>query len=186
PRCIKPWIVPNLDPLHPAGCPGGGPCRRFVNNDSTIRTPGISGIGAGGVIGETFNLFADCAAGTSCTPASSTLAANVTGGSFDGNPPPATPNLEYLPGQVPSAFTAVPSCGRSSDYQKAVAGCDQTTVYQCGVASSAADPPHLIDLTNNPGGSGGDTATGVACLIHQTTQGATPSGQDTIDATDFP
>src|SRR5580704_137226 len=29
PRCVKPWIVPNKDPLNPAGCAGGA-CLPFV------------------------------------------------------------------------------------------------------------------------------------------------------------
>ena len=108
-----------------------------------------------GVIAETFNLFADCAAGSSCAPPldnppvvdSTTAGAIVT--------PPQS--LEYLPGLVQTSSVAVPSCsvgtGANPDYWPAVAGCDQSTVYQCGVQSSIASPANQIDLTENPGGA---------------------------------
>jgi hypothetical protein len=184
PRCVKPWIVPNLDPLHSTGCgSGGGPCAFVDLKDGSIIKPGISlgGTGTGGVIGETFNLFADCAPGASCTmPTLPAPQANVPvpppPGTFaDGNP--GATNLEYLPGAIPSTFTAVPSCGGDSDYQKAIAGCDQTTAYQCGVSYPAAATPNSIDLIENPGGATGDTATAAACLINQSPAG---TGQDAL------
>ena len=56
PRCVKPWIVPNQDPGH-----GSGP---FVTATvGTITNPGTF-TGNNGVIGETFNLTADCDPGT--------------------------------------------------------------------------------------------------------------------------
>ena len=192
PRCVKPWIVPNLDPLNLAGCPGGrrggSPCMPFVSlRDGSIQHHGINGVGSGGVIGETFNLFADCPPGASCTrpPTTPQPQANIPPGLiFAGpNPPPNTPNLQYLPGEVPSSSTAVPSCGTGSLYQAAVAGCDQSTAYQCGVPSSEATPANSIDLRENPGSSGGDTATGILCLINQSLGG---SGQDLLDASSYP
>src|SRR5271166_3068052 len=56
PQCVKPWIVPNLDPINPTA-------PTFVTlANGQITTPGInlSGLAAGAVIGETFNLVADC------------------------------------------------------------------------------------------------------------------------------
>ena len=190
PRCVKPWIVPNLDPRNPPGCGGGfrGACMPFVSlRDGSIQHHGINGVGSGGVIGETFNLFADCPPGASCTrPPTLPPQANIpsTGGIFAGfNPPPHIPNLQYLPGEAPSSSTAVPSCGTGSLYQAAVAGCDQSTAYQCGVPSSEATPVNSIDLRENPGSSGGDTATGILCLINQSLGG---SGQDLLDASSYP
>src|ERR1039458_4378464 len=99
PRCVKPWIVPNVDPWYPPGCPGGGrfgrPCRQFVSpTDGSIQHHGIKGVGSGGVIGETFNLFADCPPGASCTrpPTTPQPQANIPPGLiFAGpNPPPNT------------------------------------------------------------------------------------------------
>src|SRR5215475_5457902 len=61
PRCIKPLVVPNQDPLSPGGAPpcnqGGGPCQPIVNlSDGSINNKGISlnGTGSTGIIGETF------------------------------------------------------------------------------------------------------------------------------------
>jgi hypothetical protein len=184
PRCVKPWVVPDLDPLNPPSCTSST-CNKFVKlTDGSIQNPGISlgGGSASGVIGETFNLFNDChSTAAPCPSPDNPPLPNVGSGTYDGNPsPPGTPNLEYLPGQVPSTFTAVPSCGDDSDYQKAVAGCDQTTVYQCGVAGG-----NTVDLSHNPGGASGDTAVGTQCLINQSTLG-TLSGQDTLDTTSYP
>src|ERR1022692_3210934 len=43
PRCVKPWIVPNYDPLHPGGCSGTGGtgCSSLVGQTTgTIFSPG--------------------------------------------------------------------------------------------------------------------------------------------------
>jgi hypothetical protein len=197
PSCVKPWMIPNLNPNQPSSSctPGGaGGCHPFVNvTDGAIRDPGILPATSVGVIGGTFNLFADCAAGSACTlvggPPTPPPGANVTAGAFASGPPPVTPNLEYLPGLVQNASVAVPSCavgtGANADYEPAVAGCDQNTVYQCGVLSSLASPANAIDLSENPGGTAGDTAIGIACLINQSTAGSI-SGQDTMITTAYP
>ncbi|HET7889934.1 MAG TPA: pilus assembly protein TadG-related protein, partial [Candidatus Sulfotelmatobacter sp.] len=62
PRCVKPWMVPNLDPLNPnASCQTN--CQPFVSaTDGHIVNSGISlnGGNSGGVIGERFLLIPDC------------------------------------------------------------------------------------------------------------------------------
>ncbi len=189
PRCVKPWIVPNHDPLRPPKngavyCDQGSPpgsCNSFVNTtDGSITSKGISlgGGATGGVIGEQFWLVADCAyAGSTCTPFD-TSPARANHAATAQIPDP--PNLEYLPGQVLSSAIAVPSCGTESIYQKAVAGCDQSTVYQCGVPSSSSANPNLVDLSENPATSG-DTTEGVMCLIHEGDAADTqPDGQDSL------
>src|SRR5579871_344970 len=184
PHCVKPWIVPNLDP---GNCPPVGACRRFVSNtDGSIRNPGIAPGGAfrsSAVIGETFNLFADCLhTGAPCGIVDSPLKANVAGGTYEDKGPPSLatfPNLEYLPAADPvTSVGYLSSCTGTSKYQEAVAGCDQTTAYQCGVQVSAGGT-NTIDLNENPGGAAGDTATGLACsLTHSAT--VPLSGQDII------
>ena len=83
PSCVKPWIVPNRDPLNPSDtCDQGAvPCQKFVNlADGSIINKGISlnGTNATGVIGERFWLNPDCVqTGTSCT-----LRQNPPGGNF--------------------------------------------------------------------------------------------------------
>jgi hypothetical protein len=194
PSCVKPWMVPNRNPFD--GSCTAGACPPFVNaiGDGTIVRPGVQPTTANAVIGETFNLFANCKPGTSCVLNSpnNRARANIpssTGGFVGGNAP-SVPNLEYLPGAVQSTAIAVPSCatsgtGANTNYEPAVGGCDTTTVYQCGIPSASAATPNQIDLSENPGGGTGDTANGVACLLTNTATVPT-SGQDSIDTTSYP
>jgi hypothetical protein len=76
---------------------------------------------------------------------------------------------------------AVPSASSGgSNYEQAIAGCDQSTIYQCGVQSSSGTP-NIIDLSENPAHS--DTTDGVLALIHQADAGTMGSatGQDTLN-----
>jgi Flp pilus assembly protein TadG len=167
PRCVKPWFVPNQDPGHVAGCTGPA-CSSFVSaTTGQITNPGISTVG---VIGETFNLVPDCGAGTSCVPTP--------------NPPVASGgNLEYLPGLVSSASTAIAANSKitacsnatNNNYIEAVAGCDQSTVYACGDSLTNA-----VDLTENPGPPGNDSVNGAQCLINETASGL-GNGQDYLN-----
>jgi Flp pilus assembly protein TadG len=179
PSCVKPWMIPNRDPYNAsATCSvGTNPqCGPFVSlADGSIQRPGILTATSTGVIGENFTLVADCGSGTPCVLiGGAPPQANTAATAF-------TPNLEYLPGLVQNPSVAVPSCavgtGANADYEPAVAGCDQSTVYQCGVQSSVASPANAIDLSENPGGTAGDTAIGISCLISQSSLGST-SGQD--------
>ncbi len=186
PRCVKPIIIPNQDPVHPStACTGplgtANPCNTFVTltgpNAGTITNGGIVVNGAGtGVIGESFNVIADCNT-------------SGNGGCFwavnnppqaNGWPPIPTPNVDYLPGSLPSSFVAVPSCATANPYQEAIAGCDQTTQYQCGVNYPTSTNPNTVDLSENPSGVGGDTPTAAACLINQN------NGQDFLDESVYP
>jgi hypothetical protein len=181
PRCVKPWVVPNLDPMNAVNCVGNA-CQTFVSLvDGTITHPGIStgGASTNGVIGETFNLFPDCRFGGICTLRDTPPTTNRTVSGVI----PAQPNLEYLPGEVAAASTAVPSgpsgaCGDvASDYSQAIAGCDQTTVYHCGVQNA-----NSVNLNENPRSNGAGQA--AQCLVHQDSSGiGTISGQDTLDTT---
>lgn len=180
PRCVKPWIVPNKDPLHLAGCTPAG-CLKFVSTtggptEGSIVTTGMltGGVGAG-VIGETFNLIADCPATGPCNP--------PTNYPPIANPGAPLPSLQYLPGLVPATSAAVPSCATANPYQEAIAGCDQTTAYQCGIAGAAT--PNQWNNNENPGIATGDTATAVQCLIHEAAAGP-GNGQDTLVTTSLP
>jgi hypothetical protein len=192
PRCVKPLIVPNYDPSGNT-CTGSPAslCLPFVNTaTSALGNPGISlaSGGSGGVIGERFWLLADCQP-TGSSPCTFPTATPQPQANYLGAAWPA-PNLEYVPGQVPSlssAFTAIPACASSaSTYAQAIAGCDQTTQYHCGVQMA-----NTVDLSENPVTT--DTTSGVECLIRQTspyTNGGSPSGQDTLapfsDAPTYP
>ncbi|MGA8501268.1 MAG: pilus assembly protein TadG-related protein [Candidatus Sulfotelmatobacter sp.] len=170
PRCVKPLIIPNKDPTN-----GGNP---FVSTATgAIYNPGVSPTGA---IGETFNLTADCQHGQP----------NCHGGNLLANPPGTTnpnPTLQYLPALVQGTPTAVPSCATADTFQEAIAGCDQTTAYTCGVpAGSGTTQVDLTENPVNPHSQTGDTGTAMQCLINSTGLGATPQGQDQIDTGSFP
>jgi hypothetical protein len=186
PRCVKPWVVPNQDPLHPGissglycnQASGPGSCDKFVDfTNASIQNAGISTGGAGaGVIGEQFWLVADCAySGPSCATLESPQANHPI---LALTPQIAVlPNLDYVPGVVGTPASAISaSCGGSTAYEHAIEGCDQSSNYQCGVANQ-----NTVDLIESPGFSG-DTTRGVQCLI----AGGHPDGQDTLNTATFP
>jgi hypothetical protein len=171
PRCVKPWVVPNHDPNN-----SGAPFVRLT--DGSIQNPGIQldpGTGTGAVIGEKFAFLANCLTGNpDCR--------HGTGNGLINNPPSynkqGANTLDYVPILIQPTAGAVPGCAMGSNYQEAIAGCDQSTVYACGIIGGGAQ----ADLTFNPGKASGDTATATQCLIHQG-QG---TGQDALDSTVFP
>lgn len=189
PRCVKPWAVPNQDPLHNNSgavgiCTGGsaGPsgCAKIINlADGSIVNPGISlnGSGTGGIIGETFWLSPVCRHGqSSCNMRISTPQANYNNGSGYMQGPPNAPNLVFAPGQVGTPVKAVPSCSNGDQIEEAIGGCDSPQNYSCGVSPSSGGT-NGVDLSTNPDA---DIANGVSCFINQspgwdTTQ---PTGQD--------
>ena len=189
PRCVKPWIVPNLDPLRDTTCTTA--CQPFVDpSDGHITNPGISlnGGSASGVIGERFLLIPDCQLfpATSCAPRLPGIQANLPP---NGGIIPPGPNLEYLPGQTLNSSVAVAGLGGGSLYEQAIAGCDQTTIYYCGVSSTSpiGTGPNMIDLSENPR-STGDTTDGVTALINEGNPNSSsqPTGQDTLSPYGMP
>jgi Flp pilus assembly protein TadG len=165
PRCVKPWIIPNIDP-------GNAPNPLVVNTAGTIVRTGIS---PAGEIGESF--FMNSACTSPGTVGTCTLAAQpgYTGG-IGGV-------LQYVPAWVQNASSAVPTCTAeanwtNSNYQQAIAGCDQSTVYACGTPLGSN-----VDLTENPvnpAAGTGDTATGAQCLTNSTV------GPDTLAPATYP
>lgn len=197
PRCVKPLMVPNLDPLNPpsAGTTCTSNCQPFVStSDGHIINAGISlnGGNNNGLIGERFLLIPDCQRRptSSCLPRVAGIQANH---STNGNYIPGTPpnNLEYLPGQAINSSVAVPSAASGGSlYEQAIAGCDQTTAYYCGVPSAApiGSGPNMVDLSENPW-STGDATNGVMALINETNanpNGGQPTGQDYFNPTASP
>jgi hypothetical protein len=173
PRCVKPWMVPNLDPGI-GTCTGT--CPNFVDPTTGAITNG--GVRPSGVIGETFNLVADC------QPAHRRRCHLI-------GQPVVTPagTLQYVPAQTSNASiaiaanSAITGCSNGAEdtnYWNAVAGCDQTTVYACG--SSLAN---TVDLTSdNPGLPRNDSVYAAQCLINATnanTSSPTTNGQDYLD-----
>jgi Flp pilus assembly protein TadG len=184
PSCVKPWAVPNQDPLHPAPsgvnyCTGGagGTCDKIVSlTTGQIANPGISfgGSGVGGILGETFWLSPDCLWSQSpCNTRIGTPQANYNNGRGYMKGPP---NLVFAPGQVGTPVTAVPSCTTGDQFEEAIEGCDQAQNYTCGVPPGSGGT-NAVDLSRNPDTL---TADGVSCLIHQAPGGdwTEPTGQD--------
>ena len=188
PRCVKPWIIPNRDPVNPTNCDqgGGGTCSQLVSlTDGSITRPGMAPTG---VIGERFWLAPDCLhTGSKCATRLPSPQGNYYALAHRTwlEPPPS---MEYLPGEAPvTAPVAVPSCAAGSLYEQAVGGCDRSTAYQCGVQSSSAFPPNLVDLNENPGAGTNDTMNGVMCLIHEgDATNSQPDGQDTLNMSSYP
>jgi hypothetical protein len=151
PRCVKPWIVPNRDPGN-AGAP-------FVSlTDGSIQNPGIQGSPIPGVIGESFTLTADCKTGNP----------NCKWGGGNGlqdNPPSynqqGANTLDYVPTLIQPTAIAYPACANGSAYQEAIGGCDESTVYACGIVGEGVQ----ADLSFNPGQPNGDTSAATQCLI---------------------
>jgi type II secretory pathway pseudopilin PulG len=170
PRCVKPWMVPNQDPGHRAGA---GAASFVTASTGALTTPGIS---TTGVIGETFSLVPDCASrgGRGGRPCTLTATPQATTG--------ANPTLDYVPGQVSSSSIAIAANSKISacsdatrnDYTKAVAGCDQTTIYACGVNRA-----NTVDLSENPGPFRNDSVDAAACLINAGSPGP-DQGQDVL------
>jgi len=183
PSCVKPLMVPNQNP-NSLSCSGSG-CPQFVTlADGSIVNPGILPATASGVVGEVFTLAANCKPGAgSCRLKDPQPMAN---GSVE-----SPPNLEYIPGEAPPSSVAVPACatsgnGGKSQYESAVGGCDQSTVYQCGVQSSLSATPNLVDLGESPAWPApGDTGDAVACLLTNSTT-VPLVGQDVLDTSSYP
>src|SRR5579862_431373 len=192
PMCVKPWVVPNQDPLNPArnattycNNPGGpGPCQPLVDvNTGKIWHSGISlgGSGTNGAIGESFWLNADCQKnGANCVfrrlagnPVQPQANFNNNNGNMQG--PPSVANLLFVPGQVAGTPTAIPSCSGAQAYEQAITGCDQPTNYQCGVPAA-----NVVDLSVNPNPL---TPNAVQCLTNQGNSGNTgnSTGQDYLN-----
>ena len=188
PRCVKPWAVPNQDPLHNNGggvgiCTGGsaGPsgCAKIVNlADGSIVNQGISlnGSGTSGVVGETFWLDPDCRWSQSpCATRINPPQANFNNGSGFMKGPP---DLVFAPVQVGvTTPSAVPSCASGDVTEEAIGGCDSPQNFSCGVPPPSGT--NIVDLNRYPNAS---IADGVSCLIHQTdtTNFASSSGQDAL------
>jgi len=180
PKCVKPWIVPNLDPGYSAGCSGQCP---LVDTGGGIHHSGVSltGDGSAGIVGEQLTLVPDCKTSGTCGPPLPRPTPTATPGGSQ-----ATRLLDYVPGAVTGPVAAVPSCASAGTiYEKAVAGCDQTTAYQCGLQAAVSPSPNTVDLNENPGGAIGDTAMGLACTLTNTST-IPLDGQDSLISTAYP
>lgn len=138
PRCVKPWIIPNIDP-------SGGGALINVNpaGSSSIASPGIrlSFAPPGLVIGEEILLMNRCGAGPGCgTTPLGAIAAN------------------YVPALIAGNSVAYPSCANGSPFEQAVGGCDVGTQYACGIQGGGMQ----ADLSAS---YNADTVAAAQCLI---------------------
>lgn len=185
PRCVKPWVVPNQNPLIPLPsggqyCNNGtvGACQPLVNlSDGSIANRGISlnGSSTGGIIGETFWLVADCQHNpNNCTLRIKPPQANYyqNGNVYEH----FYPNLYYVPAQIASTPSSIPSCTTGDPYNEAIVGCDQAAKYQCGVQNGS-----WVDLSSE--NAARPTTEAAQCLIHQTdsSDSTQPTGQDYLN-----
>jgi Flp pilus assembly protein TadG len=163
PRCVKPFIIPNCDPIHGgAGCAGTG-ATFFDPVTGAITNPGT-----GGVIGEQFDLVSSCGAGPGClTPAGPSAA-----------PGPGGQTLRYYPALLSTTGNACPaSCGGGTDFERNIECCNPTPI-SCGTAATLPAVNQMeLDPTVLPEGGAGPAQNGVECLIHQ----QPGNGMDTLN-----
>jgi Putative Flp pilus-assembly TadE/G-like len=166
PRSVKPWLVANADPTHPA---------LLIPPPFIDSTTGFVELG---VTGETFNLTADCAPGPGCALAD--------------NPPKAIPSttnppkVEYVPLQVvANSKNVCPACAGATDYEQSIECADVNTYIAPSCGGGA--PNATWDNSVNPGAGGvtGLSASGAVCLTHATSAGL-GRGQDVLDPSPWP
>ena len=154
PICVKPWLLPNIDPS------GGGTIFDTTpTNSGAITNAGLLGwTTPADPVGPAPNLMRLHAACIDCT----TL------------PPPTAGVWQYYPGNTATTFPpptqALPSCTPplTPAYQKSVAGCIQTPI--------ACNSTAMIDISDYSARSI-ETAQGVNCLTH-----AAADRGDTVDS----
>jgi len=172
-RCIKPFLIPNCDPVLGTACGGAGTVTFFNTASGAITTPGVA---PAGVIGEKFDLFSNCIGPGDCTTYNPPAVA-ATG-------PGGNPTLYYYPAQFPTMTTACPSCYTgTTDFEQNIACCNAAPI-SCGTTATSPVSNQLqLDTTVLPEGHFGPAQDGVSCLIHQT---AGINGQDALQDTSPP
>jgi len=159
PLCVKPWLLPNMDPTSPPATP------------TTIFDPASGAITNTSLLGW-----------TSTVAIATRMSVACPGGDCSGTPiPPGTGPVawKYYPGDqasFPAPATALPTCSlipTPTPYQESIAGCVQTPI-PCNSASVNIDTSAYAtrDL---------ETAEAVNCLTH-----ATAFKGDTVTSTNPP
>jgi Flp pilus assembly protein TadG len=160
PTCVKPWLLPNIDPTGASTAP-------IFDSATGAMSPGMFGQGwpsATNVNG----LYALC--GGDC---SSGISAPAPGGYYPGAI--GTGALDF-----PAPTQALPACSAGfNSYQLAVAGCVLRPI-RCGAAATIN-----IDVNTYPPtpGRDADTTQAARCLIHDT---GAAGDSDSIDGASVP
>jgi hypothetical protein len=169
PKCVKPFLVPNLDPR------SGMPFVKDTDGSVTPASPSVPSF-----LGEEIQLTSPCTG-------------NGNGKKGCNLPNKYTPAAgDYLPLLVSGTHTycpsdAAPGCGSgNSDFEKSTECCDGTPFdfNQCGPSTASATWDSSVD----PSGPNGPAQNGLQCLIHTTSNGRPQPGaaqQDTLDVTSF-
>jgi Flp pilus assembly protein TadG len=162
PQCVKPWLVPNIDPNN---APNG-----FFNP--------ASGAITSGTVGEALTLMYGCSMGACAGGLPTTLTQPGTPGS-PGPPviPPTPPTVLFFPANftAPANNSWPPTCTPACAYEETIVGCSPQPI-TCGVTSNA-----IVQLvsTGCAATRSNQTYNGTRCLIHAA---GVPTDQDQLDA----
>lgn len=150
PLCVKPWLLPNLDPTTAAsGNRIFDPTTGAINNASTVI--GATWVG-GGIVSN-------------------------AGSQAAGKYYPAEVNPVPGGNQLLAPSTALPSCSTGfNSYQLAVAACVPQPMACGGVGVAQIDVDN--SYVNNTGSLDSDTVQAVECLTHNDSGGGSPTAGD--------
>jgi hypothetical protein len=153
PRCVKPWLLPNIDPSDTAN--PGSPI--FDPASGAVKTTTLLG-STSSIPGPPPPLQAAC---TNC----STL------------PPPAAAGWQYYPGDTditssfPPPTQSIPACtpAMTTAYEKAIAGCIQIPIACNSLANIDTsdytrrnrETAHAVNCLTHSTGNAGDTVNGI-------------------------
>jgi hypothetical protein len=162
PQCVKPWLVPNIDPNNPSN--------KFFDPSTGAITSGTAG--------DTLNLLYGCPKSPPAPP-SAKCDLGLPAAQTTLNPSPST--VLYFPANftAPASNAWPPSCTPACAYEETIVGCSPQPI-TCGVASNA-----IAQLTSTGCVTKrfNQTYTGTSCLIHA---GAGVNDQDQLDTTVMP
>lgn len=136
PMCVKPWLLPNIDPSNP-------PNPIFVTTTGAINDPAL--------LGWTFT-----------SPGGVPMSLACPGGNCGGLPPPVA--WQYYPGDPATTFPpptqAIPTCApaMTTPYEQSIAGCIQTPI--------ACNNTANVDTSNYGFNRNRETEHAVNCLTH--------------------
>ncbi len=143
PICVKPWLLPNLDPTTSSS---------IFGTDGSITNSNLLGWSSGTPMTFACGPSGNCLTGSLPTP----VAWNYYPG-----------DQSSFPAPPPTAGSPTCNPALTNPYQESIAGCVQLPI---SCHSSTTNPAN-IDLTTYTGSRSSDTADAVNCLTHSTIGG---------------
>ncbi|MGA9557143.1 MAG: pilus assembly protein TadG-related protein [Terriglobales bacterium] len=147
PSCVKPWLLPNIDPTSSAG----NPTPIFNKTFGTIENSALLGWETPNPRGS-IRFYARCDGNGNCNGSTGTAAA-----------------WQYFVGDnssFPQPTQSVPSCTLTTPFQESIAGCVQTPI-ACGTTSSGSVPSSQVNIDFVDDSSlNTQAAEAVNCLAH--------------------